>query len=128
MKRAEGSRGLGQETPCRTLVARALGALAALTLVAGCGFPKTVDKPPPALSAAQVEKESQGHPGTTQASLNGGRDAFVAKCNGCHGYPDLSTIADDKWPDIVKRMGKKSDLDEQQTAQVLGFIRASRTP
>lgn len=105
--------------------------LSALAIVAGsmavaCGFPKTVDGPPPRITVQQVEHEAQAGSGVTQAYLDTGRDLFAAKCNGCHGYPDIATVADDKWPAIMTRMGKKSDLNADQSQQVLAFVRAAK--
>ena len=51
---------------------------------------------------------------------------FVAKCNGCHGYPAIESISDDRWPDIMKRMAAKADLTETQERDVLHFILAQR--
>lgn len=98
---------------------------AALTVA--CGFPKTVDGPPPAITPQQAERAAQEQPGLTQASLNGGRDLFAAKCNGCHGYPDIAAIPDERWPEILKRMSKKANLVDEQANQVLAFVRAAKT-
>lgn len=104
-----------------------LASLVLATFTAACGFPKTVDRPPPPIGAAQAERAAQGHPGVTRATLDSGRDLFAAKCNGCHGYPDTTTIADEKWPETISRMGKKANLSEDQSNQVLAFIRAAKT-
>ncbi|MFO0677032.1 MAG: hypothetical protein U0169_10875 [Polyangiaceae bacterium] len=98
-----------------------------LASLGACGFPKTVDGPPPVVTAEIAEREAKARPGTSLESLSAGRDLFAAKCNGCHGYPDLATVSEAKWPEILTRMGKKSDLSEAQTAQVLAFVRATVT-
>jgi hypothetical protein len=93
---------------------------------AGC-YPATAP-PPGALSPGGVTWASTHFPGVTADSLSVGRDLFVAKCNGCHGYPDLATIADERWPGILKTMAlKKSHLDAAQSDEILHFILASRS-
>jgi hypothetical protein len=93
---------------------------------AGC-YPATAP-PPGALSPGGVTWASTHFPGVTADSLAVGRDLFVAKCNGCHGYPDVITIADDRWPGILKTMArKKSHLDAEQSDAILHFVLASRS-
>jgi mono/diheme cytochrome c family protein len=55
-----------------------------------------------------------------------GRELFVAKCNGCHQYPELTAIDEKDIPSIVKRMGGKANLDDKQTAAVESYVRAGR--
>jgi len=100
-------------------------ALLVLVLVTGCGFPKT-GAAPPALAAGEVTAATTKWPDATPAELTAGHDAFIAKCNGCHGYPDLATISADRWPDIMARMGKKADLDAKSTQAVLRFVSTPR--
>ena len=99
-------------------------ALAVAVLCAGC-FPKTAAAPP-ALSAASVAKASARWKSGTADALSMGHDRFVAKCNGCHGYPDLLAIADERWPAIVERMAKKAHLGDEERDAVLHYILASR--
>lgn len=100
--------------------------LASLTPLAGCGFPKTVASPPAPLTDDEITLAQKQSPQSNGDTLNAGRTLYVAKCNGCHGYPDIATIADGEWPEIVKRMAKKSDISSEQEAQVLAFIRAAK--
>ena len=93
-------------------------------LGAGC-FPKAAPVPG-ALSPAGVAWATARWPGATAASLTAGRDQFVAKCNGCHGYPDLPAIADDRWPAIVESMGNKAHLGAEEKDAVLHYVLASR--
>lgn len=101
--------------------------LAGLLLVSGCGFPKTVASPPAPLTADEVALAQKQSPQANSDTLNAGRTHYIAKCNGCHGYPDIATIADDKWPEIMKRMAKKSDLSAEQESQVLAFVLAAKS-
>jgi hypothetical protein len=93
-------------------------------LAAGC-FPKAAPVPP-AVAASGVTRASTRWPGVTAEALSMGRDRFVAKCNGCHGYPDLRAISEERWPGIVARMGKKADLGDQERDALLHFVLASR--
>ena len=90
-----------------------------------CGYPKTAAVPGP-LAPTAVESAAARWPGTTAESLNAGRELFVAKCNDCHGHPDIKRIADDRWPGILERMGKKADLTPEQTETVLRFVLTTR--
>jgi hypothetical protein len=102
----------------------ALAALAVAVLCAGC-FPKTAAAPP-ALSAGSVAKASARWKDGTAEALSMGHDRFVAKCNGCHGYPDLPAIADERWPAIVERMANKAHLGPEERDAILHYILASR--
>jgi hypothetical protein len=91
---------------------------------AGC-YPK-VAPPPAAVSGDHVASASTRWPGVTAGSLAQGHDLFLANCDQCHGYPDLTAIADDRWPGILEKMGKKSHLGPEETDAVLHFVLASR--
>ena len=82
---------------------------------------------PAALSADSATKAATRWPGVTPAALSHGHDLFVAKCNGCHGYPDLGAIPDERWPHIVEKMAKKSDLGPEDGDAVLHYVLASRS-
>jgi len=97
----------------------------ALALLAAC-YPKAAP-PPGALSANAVASASAQSPGVTATSLSAGRELFLAKCNGCHAYPDLTAISEDRWPGILNSMAKKSHLGPDERTEVLQFILASRS-
>lgn len=92
---------------------------------AGC-FPKA-GAAPPAPSAAGVSWAAARWPGASAASLSTGRDHFLAKCNGCHSYPDLASISEGSWPAIVERMAKKAGLQGEQGTAVLQFVLTARS-
>jgi mono/diheme cytochrome c family protein len=92
---------------------------------AGC-YPKAAPAPG-AVSANSVTWAATRWPGVTASALEAGRDLFVSKCNGCHGYPDLAAIAEKRWPDIVESMAKKSHLDAGGRDAVLHYVLASRS-
>lgn len=98
--------------------------LALVLTVAGC-FPKTVTTPP-TLTSAQTESAATKWPGTTPESLTNGRTVYAAKCNGCHGYPDLHAVPEAKWPDVMTAMGKKAEISAKDRDDVLHFILAGQ--
>jgi hypothetical protein len=63
----------------------------------------------------------------TAGSLSAGRDHFLAKCNGCHDYPALAAIPEERWPSILERMAKKSGLGAEERDAVLHYVLASRS-
>jgi hypothetical protein len=92
--------------------------------VAAC-FPKAGGVPAP-LAPASVEAARGRWPEVSSESLAAGRELFVAKCNHCHGYPDLVATEEAKWPEIVERMGPRSKLGPAEVNLVLRFIQAAR--
>jgi hypothetical protein len=94
------------------------------TMGAGC-YPK-VAPPPAAVSGDHAASASTRWPGVTAGSLSQGHDLFLANCDRCHGYPDLTAISDERWPGILEKMGRKSHLGPEETDAVLHFVLASR--
>jgi len=99
--------------------------VAVVFMSAGC-YPK-VAPPPVALSANSVASASTRWPGVTSGSLSKGHDLFLANCDVCHGYPDLTAIPDERWPNILAKMAKKSHLGAEERDAVLHFVLASRS-
>ena len=93
--------------------------------IAACGVPKTAAAPG-ALSPHQVTAATKRWPDTSSTELATGRATLIARCNHCHGYPDLDAVADDRWPGILERMGRNAALDPAQVRAVLRFVRAAR--
>ncbi|MFO0761453.1 MAG: hypothetical protein U0359_33550 [Byssovorax sp.] len=114
------SRGGGRRRAPRIALAAAL-----VVLGAGC-YPKA-GPAPGALSADAATRAAARWPGVTPDALTAGRDLFIAKCNRCHDYPDLSAIPEDRWSTIVERMAKKADLRAAEGDEVLHFILAARS-
>ena len=100
--------------------------LLASAAMTACGFPKTAAAPGP-LTPAQVAMAVAKSPAVSEQSISTGRDLFIAKCNGCHGYPDLGSITEEKWPDVMKKMARKADFNGSQGDDVLHFVLAART-
>ena len=101
-------------------------ALLTLGLTSVACYPKSAPAPG-AISPDEVARASTRWPGATAESLSKGRDLFLAKCNACHGYPDLSAIPEERWPTIVERMAKKADLASGGGDAVLHYVLAART-
>jgi hypothetical protein len=100
--------------------------LVAVGLVMGGCYPK-VAPPPGAVSASGAASASTRWPGVTADALAHGREVFLANCNACHGYPDLTAIADDRWPGILEKMAKKANLGPDDRDAILHFVLASRS-
>jgi hypothetical protein len=100
-------------------------AVASLTLAPAC-YPKA-GPPPAAPTESIVASASARWPGVTAAALSAGHDIFLAHCDECHGYPDISAIADERWPKILDSMARKSHLNADERDEVLHFILSSRS-
>jgi hypothetical protein len=94
--------------------------------VAGAGCYPKAGAAPGELSAASVTWATGRWSGTTADSLAAGRRRFLAKCNGCHNYPDFGAIAEERWPTIVERMAHKANLGAEERELVLRFVLVSR--
>jgi mono/diheme cytochrome c family protein len=103
-----------------------LAFFAAGALQAGC-YPKGAPPPPP-LSADAVASALARWPGATASELAAGHELFLAKCNGCHNYPDLAALSEDRWPGILDKMAKKAHLSPPERDEVLRFVLAARSP
>src|SRR5580658_8968765 len=89
-------------------------------LGAGC-YPKA-GPAPGVVTAHGVTWASTRWPGVTASSLSAGRDLFLAKCNACHDYPDLTAIPEARWPGIIDEMGGKAHLGTEEKGEVLYFV------
>lgn len=79
------------------------------------------------LSRGSVAAATERWPGVTASALAAGHDLFLAKCNGCHDYPDLAEIDEERWPGILDKMAKKSHLDAGERDEVLHYVLAARS-
>jgi hypothetical protein len=117
--------GLRRPRPSATRIVLGVALFAIGSLELGC-YPK-VAAPPGALSANSVASASTRWPGVTPESLSAGHDLFLAKCDQCHGYPDLTAISDERWPGILDSMAKKAHLSAEERDEVQHYILASRS-
>jgi cytochrome c5 len=109
---------------CRVRIA-GLTLFVALGAAAGC-YPKGAPPPKP-LTDEGVSKASAKFAGETAESLKEGHDLFIAKCNGCHDYPDLVAVSEEDWPSIMKRMADKSDVPPEKGDKMLHYVLAARS-
>ena len=101
-----------------------LAATLTIATVAAC-YPKA-GALPGAVDPTDIAIANRIWPTTTPEMLAGGRTTYAAKCNGCHDYPELASIDESKWADIVARMGKKAGLDAAASESVLRFVVVAR--
>ena len=92
--------------------------------LSGC-FPKAGPLPGPLPSESIVRAQSRW-PAATEESLEKGRGLFATYCDNCHHYPDLREYSETKWPEIVRRMSKKSGISPDDSERVLHFVLAAR--
>jgi mono/diheme cytochrome c family protein len=100
--------------------------LVAIGVVASGCYPKA-GPPPAALTESSVATASARWPGATAGALSVGRDLFLAKCDECHGYPDLVAVAEDRWPRVLDGMARKAHLSPDERDEVLHYVLASRS-
>jgi hypothetical protein len=103
-----------------------IAALGLVLLGIACGPKVTAPAPGPVTPATVAAAQGGSGSAPSQADLEEGRTAFVAKCNGCHGYPDLVAIKESEWSHIIDEMGGKSDFDAKTKQKVLQFVLAAR--
>ena len=106
-------------------MSKAAGSLVLSVLLLSCGFPKAGPAPGP-VQPSSASAAEQRWPGTTAAQLERGRATFVAKCNGCHDYPDVRAVPESRWPEIVTKMSSKANLTADQSTPLLRFILVAR--
>src|SRR5687767_3671043 len=97
-------------------------ALGALFLLPGCFliYPRTAPAPGP-ITSAQMSAAREKWPEASEQSLAAGRQIFVERCNECHDHPDIMSIDEGEWPEIVEEMAGKADLTAEQKTGVLRF-------
>jgi cytochrome c5 len=121
----DGAQAEGMYSSKRALGTIALGPLTLAILGLACG-PKVTAPAPGPVTPATIAASQGGAGAASQAELEEGRTAFVAKCNSCHGYPDLVAIKETEWKRIVDEMGSKADFDAKTKEKVLRFVLAAR--
>ena len=51
-----------------------------------------------------------------------GRVLFVDHCAKCHAYPAVHAVPDEKWPQVMHSMAKKSHLGPDDEQKMLRFV------
>lgn len=95
--------------------------LVALPLLAVACFPKSAP-PPTTITSADISVAQKKWPDATEASLNQGKDVFIANCNQCHDYPAMDAKSEAAWPATMDKMAAKAHLNPQQKQDVLRFV------
>jgi cytochrome c5 len=93
---------------------------AALLLAAACGggaVPRPTD--------AHLARARERWPDTTRASLERGRELYVARCSGCHPLhpPDSQPAA--RWAQLVDEMAPRARLKPDERELVLRYLTAA---
>lgn len=109
----------------RALLAWSASAALAAGFAVACGTPP-VGEAPGALTAADVAAAQARWPDATAEGLEGGRKLFLARCQTCHGYPDVQKIAEQSWPGIMDRMAQQAHLTAAEKEAILRFILTER--
>ncbi len=97
----------------------------ALSMLPAC-LPKAGTAPGP-LTATALGTARNRWADATEDSLEKGRQFYLGACDNCHKYPDLPHYAEEKWPEILARMGQKAELTPEETELVLRFVLAARS-
>ena len=94
-------------------------AVAALLMIAaaGCGggaIPRPTDQ--------HVARAQARWPEATRASLERGRDLYVARCSGCHPLHRPDEYAAARWEPLVVEMGPRAKLSRSEQDLVLRYL------
>lgn len=95
-------------------------ALALAVLLGGCAGAGALE--PDARDARWAEGR---WPGTTVASLQGGRTLFVSKCGACHQLPDPGVKTPDEWASVIGEMAPRAKLSDDDRESVLRYLSAA---
>ena len=90
-----------------------------LVLVSGCATAVIVP------TSADVAAADAVFPGATLAELQRGRDAFVARCAGCHQLPAPSRVAPAEWPRLVDRMAPDARISDEEKSLIARYLVAA---
>jgi cytochrome c5 len=96
-----------------------LAALLALLLAASCGsaIPHPTD--------AHLARARSRWPDTTRASLERGRELYVARCSGCHPLHAPSSHSSAIWAAMVDQMAPRARLKGSERELVLRYLTAA---
>ncbi len=103
-------------------VGTGLALLVLAGLLAACGPAFITPDVTPGLSAVYAEQ----NPDAQQGDLERGRELFMSSCDRCHRLPAPASHSVEKWPGIMKRMGRNAALNDVEEQDVLRFILAVR--
>jgi hypothetical protein len=78
------------------------------------------------VSVSDVSVATSKWPEANESSLAAGRDLFIGNCNGCHRYPDVEAVPEQRWPRTMRRMAKKAHLGPEEEQKILRFVLTAR--
>ena len=91
-----------------------------LLLSATCGGSSAI----PYATRDQLSNAQARWPDTTSASLDDGRELFVARCSGCHPLPSPERFGFQRWHSILDTMGERARLTGAERELVLRYLTA----
>lgn len=71
---------------------------------------------------AHVARARTRWPDTTRASLERGRELYVARCSGCHPLHPPSTQAPARWAALLDQMAPRARLTASERDLVLRYL------
>ena len=75
---------------------------------------------------ADVTRAQQEWPDASVASLERGRDLYVARCSGCHPLHRPNEFEPARWNELVTKMAPRARLSEEERTQILRYLAAVR--
>jgi hypothetical protein len=91
--------------------------LAAAASCGGSAVPRPTD--------AHLARARARWPDTTQASLERGRELYVARCSGCHPLHPPATQPAARWAALVDEMAPRARLSAAERDLVLRYLTAA---
>src|SRR5215510_4780966 len=75
---------------------------------------------------ADVTRAQQEWPDASVASLERGRDLYVARCSSCHPLHRPAEYPPARWNELVTKMGPRAKLSEEEREQILRYLATVR--
>lgn len=101
--------------PFRRLLAAAL--LLAAVACGGGSVPRPTD--------AHLARARERWPDATRASLERGRELYVARCSGCHPLHRPDSQPAGRWAELVDEMAPRARLSQDERELVLRYLTAA---
>jgi len=95
-------------------------AAAALLFAVSCGGGAV-----PHPTEAHLARARARWPDTTAASLERGRELYVARCSGCHPLHPPSTQPAARWAVVLDQMAPRAKLSPEERELVLRYLTAT---
>lgn len=95
-------------------------AAALLVVAVSCGG-SAVPRP----TEAHLARARERWPDTTRASLERGRELYVARCSGCHPLHPPATQPAARWATVLDQMAPRARLSAEERDLVLRYLTAA---